>query len=279
MEYVGITHANCFDGMTCKWILHNTFKHIELVDGIYGKPPPCVEGKTVIMADFSYDYDTITQMARSAHSIYIFDHHKTAQAALLNNMPDNVYVMFDMIRCGAAILYNHYNSGLPLPVLIDYIQDRDLWLHKLKNTEEISALIASYDFTFENWDLLSNRIQNEAWHSLVSEGAALLRAKERFIYLTAKNAYRGKLPESFGKFAGLPCMLINTTYQYISDILHLLCKINNIPAIGFFKRADGMWQYSFRSMDELDDVSEWAKFTNGGGHRNASGGQLPDLLF
>ena len=46
------------------------------------KPAPMLDGRNVLICDFSYKYDQIMTMISQAKSFVILDHHKTAQAEL-----------------------------------------------------------------------------------------------------------------------------------------------------------------------------------------------------
>src|SRR6185312_2660946 len=73
----------------------------------------------------------------------------------------------------------------PMPDLIRYVEDRDLWRFALPDSEAVSAAIASYDQTFEEWD----RLAAAPIDDLAREGRAILRYQLRLVDRAVANAY------------------------------------------------------------------------------------------
>lgn len=105
--------------------------------------------------------------------------------------------------------------------------------------------------------------------ALVKEGEIVLRAHMVNVAKFAAEAYDDVIDGHHVPVANVP-------YHYASDTAHALLSI--YPAAPFtacwFRRKDGMIQYSLRSEDQRADVSEIATKFGGGGHRNAAGYQV-----
>lgn len=72
MKTLCIYHGNCADGFGAAWVVRKALgESVEFVPGVYGQEPPDVEGKDVIIVDFSYKYDVLVKMSWKAHSIII----------------------------------------------------------------------------------------------------------------------------------------------------------------------------------------------------------------
>jgi oligoribonuclease NrnB/cAMP/cGMP phosphodiesterase (DHH superfamily) len=297
-----IYHGNCFDGFTAAWVFDRFRKQLRdpIMDGeveyfpaMYGKEPPDCKGKEVWVVDFSYDRQTmIEKVIKPSTRTFIFDHHQTAQAALDGILDevrtqhrlqrDKDLVVFDMNRCGSAILYDYLEdiadkkagfrkpryNGLRDLWLIDYIDDRDRWVWKQPDSKEVSAYISATPMTFENWESIAAIGRRD----VAEGGRAILKYIDLFGVKVREQAV-------FHDLAGYNVPTINTPYMNCSDHVGGLCE--QYPdakfAVGYFARSDGQWQFSLRSRGEFD-VSEIAKQFGGGGHKNASGfnvGQLP----
>ena len=119
-------HANCFDGMGAAYAAWTQLGdvNVEYIPVQYGSPPPETEaGSNVYIVDFSYSKGTLDEIkGKSAHMI-VLDHHKTA-AEDLDGYPGAI---FDMKRSGAMLAWDYFHPGVHAPLLLDYIQDRDLW--------------------------------------------------------------------------------------------------------------------------------------------------------
>lgn len=285
-----IYHGNCDDGFGAAWAVRKFFgDDVLFIPGVYGNDPPDVAGKNVLMVDFSYKRPVLDGMLRSgdanqAMTICILDHHKTAAADLADiAFPEDSYdpatwrnkwemacewpvrAIFDMNRSGAQIAWDYLFDGEERPQFIDLIGDRDLWKFEYGDrTRRFSAALRTYPMTFESWDRIA-----DAPEDLVAEGAGILRAHNANIAKFLSDAY-------FDEVGGYRVPVVNVPYHYASDTAHaLLSKFPDAPFTAcWFKRGDGMVQWSLRSEDTRADVSEIAKQLGGGGHRNAAGFQV-----
>lgn len=288
-----IYHGNCDDGFGAAWAIWRRWgNEVAYVPATYGKPLPDMQGKHVLFVDFSAPYDVLCKASFDARSIVVIDHHKTAQADLARlpqfdgseanekaldeafsvcrtqNMPD-IAVWFEMGRSGAVLAWD-FAHGIPRndppPTMLSLIQDRDLWRFAFGDrTRQFSAALRTYPMTFETWDKIA-----ENPDKLVTEGAIVLKAHSANIAKFMADAYVDDV-------GGHRVPVVNVPYHYASDTAHaLLSKHPDAPFTAcWFRRGDGMIQWSLRSEDSRLDVSEIAKKFGGGGHRNAAGFQQP----
>lgn len=285
---VCLYHANCSDGFGAAWAIWKYWgNEVAYIPATYGKPLPDVTGRNVLFVDFSVKRPELIAMAEKAKSIVVIDHHKTAEAELKDwagpmVKPEDIELlaakactqtgypivaMFDMQSSGAVMAWD-FTFGIPHndppPQFLAYIQDRDLWtFHYGDRTRQFSAALQTYPMTFETWEGLAKRPD-----ILVLEGEAVLRAHRVNIGKFLEEAY-------FSDIVGHWVPMVNVPYAYASDTAHeLLQRYPDAPfAACWFRRGDGMIQYSLRSDDSRVDVSEIAAMFGGGGHRNAAGYQ------
>lgn len=231
-------------------------------------------------------------MAQVARSIVIIDHHKTAEADLEPfkiNFSDGVMrvedvndllggchqierppviAWFDMNQSGAVMAWDFAHRiprNDPPPTMLALIQDRDLWRFAFGHrTKQFSAALRTYSQTFELWDKLATDVE-----PLIEEGRAILRAHNANIAKFIDDAY-------WQDVGGYLVPVANVPYHYASDTAHALLSV--FPEAAFtacwFRRGDGMIQWSLRSEDGRHDVSVIAQRQGGGGHRNAAGFQV-----
>lgn len=290
-----IYHGNCDDGFGAAWAIWKRWgNEVAYVPGTYGKPLPDAAGKHVLFVDFSAKRPEIDAMAQVAKSIVIIDHHKTAEADLApfavgprgdqweRFKPEELEAMlgteamsgrppvlawFDMNCSGARLAWyfaHEVGHNEPPPTIISLIEDRDLWRFAYGDrTKQFSAALRTYPMTFETWDNLAENVSN-----LVEEGSAILRSHKANIAKFLKDAYWAEL-------GGFRVPVVNVPYHYASDTAHaMLSEYPDAPFTAcWFMRGDGMTQWSLRSEDSRQDVSEIAKSMGGGGHRNAAGFQ------
>lgn len=274
MKKLCIYHGNCADGFTSAWVVRKALgEDVDFHAGVYNDPPPDVEGRDVVMVDFSYKRPVLEGIRERAASVLILDHHKTAEADL-RDLPGVVSV-FDMNRSGARITWDHYFPKDEPPALLLHVEDRDLWRFALRKTREIQASVFAYPYEFKVWDFLMGANLDQ----LAVEGEAIERKhfkdiRELVGVVTRPMTFRapwldGPAPADLG-FVTVP--VANLPYTLTSDAGHLLAKGH--PFAGCYWDTPAGRVFSLRSTDDGADVSEVAKQYGGGGHRNASGFRL-----
>ena len=257
-----IYHDGCRDGFCAAWCVWRRYPNAEFVAGVFGAPPPDVTGRDVIIVDFSYPRDVLERMADEASSLLVLDHHKTAQAALAG-LP---YAIFDMERSGAGMAWDHFFPGQARPWIVDYVEDRDLWRHKLPNGPAVNAYISTLPYVFETWYSVSR----QSLESIVPLGYVVEDKIRQYVIETAKSARR-----VFFEGHDVPC--VNAPITDISELVGFLSN-GEYFAIGWHQGKDAIFRYSLRSRGDFD-VSELAKKYGGGGHKNAAGFSSDRLLF
>lgn len=283
-----IYHGNCDDGFGAAWAIWRRWPDVEFVPGVYGKPLPSATGKNVLFVDFSDKRPGILAMGKTAKSVVIIDHHKTAAEELtgfpifdgsVSSLPQlfetaefmgevPVAVWFDMGQSGALMAWqfatNTRRDAFPPPQMLAFIEDRDLWhfTYGLR-TKRFSAALRTYPQEFAVWDKIAAETE-----TLMLEGVSILRAHELNVQKILAEAY-------WDDCAGVQVPMVNAPYHYASDCAEaMLALYPDAPFVAaWFRRGDGFTQWSLRSEDRRTDVSAVAKARGGGGHRNAAGFQ------
>jgi len=288
MKPLCIYHGNCADGFSAAWAVWKKHgNNFDYYPGVYQQEPPEVSGREVYLVDFSYKRPVLEEMARAAKCITVLDHHKSAQEDLASYI-DNakmrmtldelqgicgleaslpIRARFDMDKSGAVLAWEYFHPGTHVPKLLLHVQDRDLWRFELPMTREIQASVFSYEYTFENWDMLANSFDSFGHSNLAKEGAAIERKHFKDIKEFSKNAYR----EVIG---GYDVPVVNCPYQWSSDMAGMLSE--NEPFAACWWKTPGGKTYSLRSREGGIDVSEIAKKYGGGGHKHAAGFSVSD---
>lgn len=255
-----IYHANCADGFGAAWVVRKALgdPNVDFHPGVYQTPPPDVTGRDVILVDFSYKRQVLLDMAATANSITIIDHHKTA-AEDLQDLPDNVTAYFDMDHSGAMLTWHCYFPGDPPPPLLQHIEDCDLWRFHLPDTRAVSAALFSYPYDFDLWDqFMAQDIQH-----LVADGIAIERKHHKDIReLLAVSTRKMRI-------GGFVVPVANLPYTLASDAAGALA-VGQPFAACYMDTPDGR-SFSLRSRDDGIDVAAVAQRYGGGGHRNSAG--------
>lgn len=284
-----IYHSPCADGFGAAFAVWSRWHDVQLVPGVYGAAPPDVAGKHVLLVDFSYKRPVLEAMSATAASITILDHHKTAQADLepfaVFNPVDadtidavvaatqpglgNIRAIFNMEKSGAVLAWEFCMPNTDVPLLLRYVEDRDLWRFKLDDSRAIAAWVFSYPYDLGTWLIMANRIAHPVSRAgAVAEGEAIERKHHKDIEELLKQTAR---PMVIGS---VKVMCANLPYTMASDAAGALAKGAPFGAC-YFDRADGQRVFSLRSTPEGEDVSAIAAAYGGGGHKHAAGFQMP----
>jgi len=254
LEYI-LYHKDCEDGFGAAWIAWKALgdqaeyipvQHAEL-------PPELPDRSRVTIVDFSYPREVIIELNERMESLWVLDHHKTAA----QDLAGLEFATFDMQKSGAMLAWEYWFPGESAPLLLQYIQDKDLWLFQLENSLEVSAALRSYPKDFEVWNSL-------AIDDLAKDGIAIQRA----INIQVSKHVEIATLQNVG---GYLVPVVNATC-YLSEIGDQLnARYSDTPfAACYFDREDRKRQWSLRSRGNFD-VSEVARRFGGGGHQNAAG--------
>ena len=281
MNPICIYHGGCDDGFGAAWIVRRALgPGVDFYPGVYGKEPPDITDRDVLLVDFSYKRPVLETMWRKANSILILDHHKTAaedlagihapfgegwERHLANVYQDKcegcpqMYALFDMNRSGAGIAWDFFFPGRARSEFINYLEDRDLWRKQLPNGDEFTIALRSYTQDFGRWDELFSR----GAQSLIDEGFAIQRYYRLRVEEFKRSAYKSQL-------GGHVIWISNAPYFAASEVAGELCDRDGEFGACYFEVEAGRFQYSLRSRGDFD-VSAVAKKFGGGGHKNAAG--------
>jgi len=273
-DFLCIYHGKCADGFTGAWVINQWAKDnghtVEFHPGVYGEDYPPINMRHVILVDFSYDKETMIKMSRFSASITVLDHHKSAEA----NMVDLEHLMycpseiiFDMQSAGCEIAAEYFFNGQRHPKVLHHIADRDLWNFDMKNTKEISSAVFSYEYTFENWDYLMNPMN---YDSLVNAGKAIEKKHNKDMLELFDGTLVWRDIEVNGTLHKVATF--NVAYFHSSELgNHAMLQLDTPFALCWYINDKDEYKYSLRSIDGREDVSEIAKAFGGGGHRNSAG--------
>lgn len=256
-----IYHGNCADGFSGAWCFWRKFgDEAEYVAGVYQQDPPHVAGRIVYLVDFSYKREIVAAMIKSAASITLIDHHKTAIEDLAD-LP-GLHRYTDLNRSGATLAWDYLYPNEPRPLLLGHVEDRDLWRFKLAGTREIQAFVFSHEYTFEMWDRLMNADQAELI-KMTAAGAAIERKHHKDIAELLKICQRRIV------IGGHDVPVASLPYTMSSDAGNVMAQ-GEVFAACYWDTAETRI-FSLRSADDGLDVADIAKQYGGGGHSKAAG--------
>jgi hypothetical protein len=250
-------HAHCADGFGAAWAaflrLRDSAEYVPVEHGV--PPPELPPNASVYILDFCYPRDVIRAMHERFAALLVIDHHQTAEEEL-RGLP---YAHFDNEKSGAVLAWEHFHPNEPVPELLRYIMDRDLWTNALPNSHEVFAALSSYPMDFGVWSELADKVGR-----LATEGVPIVRYQAELVRSLSEKA-------RFDELAGFEIPVVNTPLFSSELGAELLARYPDAPFVAiYFDRADGKRQWSLRSREDFD-VSRVARRFQNGGHRQAAG--------
>jgi hypothetical protein len=252
-------HASCADGFGAAYAAWRSLGDAATYQPVqYGQPlPDLPDGATVFILDFSYSRDVLSALARRTN-LLVLDHHKTAEAELAGL----ACARFDLNRSGAVLAWEHFHPGEPVPLLLRYVQDRDLWRWELPESRAFSAALALEPRDFIRWDELA--FGPSDGDGFLARGKAVLTYQSQLVASLCDKAF----PADVG---GHRVPAVNSP-SLQSEIGEELCHRHpDAPfAAVFFLKDESTEVWSLRSRNGFD-VSAVARPLGGGGHPAAAG--------
>src|SRR5579859_5933766 len=127
-------HKDCMDGTASRYAAWRKFgDNAEYYACQYGQPLPDFERgpeTEVFFLDYSTSQTELEALGEACGRVVVLDHHQTAREALEGCKHPKVEVVFDMNRSGAVIAWEYFHPDAEVPMLLQYVQDRDLWKFK-----------------------------------------------------------------------------------------------------------------------------------------------------
>lgn len=257
-------HGGCPDGFGAAYAAWKKFgDDAEYIPVKHGRPAPeGLTGRTLYFVDFCYSKEIMNTLIAEAASITVLDHH-LGNRTVVESMPEYV---FDEKRSGATIAWNYFHPAVPVPTLLKYVEDGDLYVFKLPDSRAVIAYLYAQPFHFDLWDTLSAQLENETGRAALLERGNIYA--EHFAILVEQIAHKATLVS----FEGFECYLATAADMFTSDVGHRLAQLK--PPLGIIVNLHGdVLNVSLRS-DPSIDVSIIAREYGGNGHPQASGFRL-----
>lgn len=270
MNRICFYHAGCPDGFGAAWAVWSAWgesaRYIARNHDhqIHAEE---FEGDWVAYVDIAPDNEELSRLAEVAERVTVLDHHVTARDRYLqdfgvvNRCEELSHeILFDMGHSGAVLSWEYFAPDQPVPELLRYVEDQDLWNWALPRSQEINAAIGAYPYEFEVWSELAKRAPEE----LAREGEAIVRANRMEVLRGLRRAH----PIRIG---GRQVEAVNSSHVRSAIGHELATRAAFGIAWGCVYRITGDQVHAtLYSIGDVDVAAE-AKRLGGGGHRNAAG--------
>ena len=266
-------HADCMDGYAAAWATWKVFANKARYQAVRHRTPlpQFADGTELYIVDFCYPIDELVSAAQTASRVVVLDHHISAQKdfeAYQNHstIPDNLEINFVQDHSGCMIVWQYFQGNVEPPVLLQHIEDHDLWRHQLPKTEAIcKALYLRLPVHFSAFEKIK-------LPTLQQEGALLVKQQQLNVSRLLKARHSVRLNNTKG-------LAVNAPGMFSSDLGHELAKKSGTFGLTYFYHGKRQcYECGLRSIGDFD-VSELAQAYGGGGHKNAAGFSVDQATF
>jgi len=274
MKNIGVLyHADCMDGYAAAWAVWKALGNQASYKPVRHQMPlpDFPAGAVLYIVDFCYSVEVLLKAAEKASKIVVLDHHISAQkewAAYQEtaSLPDNLELNFIQEHSGCVIAWEYFHKDTEAPILLQHIEDNDLWRHKMPETQAIcKALYLRLSNDFQAFEKIK-------LHTLQQEGRVLLKQQTLNISRLLKARHSITLN-------GVKGLAVNAPSMFSSDLGHELADLSGTFGLTYnYHGQREAYDCSLRSIGDFD-VSQIAKQFGGGGHKNASGFRISQADF
>ena len=220
-----------------------------------------VQGRVVYMLDFAFGPELTAALDERAAKLIVLDHHKSAAEKLDGYQCRCGVVHFDMNKSGARLAWEFFHPDKPVPSLIRYIEDRDIWKWAF---DESPAFLAALDMeprSLERWaEIAAFTPEQEA--AFMARGGAM---DEKYQKLCADMADMAQ-PIVFNGVQGL---MVNCPGMFHSQVGDILARESETFALMWHASTQGV-KVGLRSRNRFNCIPLAESF-GGGGHVQACG--------
>ena len=223
---------------------------------------PALAGRAVYILDFSFSPDIMRGIEERAGKLVMLDHHKSAAEKLSGFACRCGVVYFDMNKSGARLAWEFFQPDKPVPALLRFVEDRDLWVWQYPESAGFLAALDMEPLDFARWAEIAAFSQAQL-QEFMARGQAM---DEKFSKLAADIA-EGALPVTFNGRCGL---MVNAPGVFHSLIGNILSEKSSTFALMWQVGKEGAVKVGLRSQRGYDCIP-LAESMGGGGHAQACG--------
>lgn len=265
-KIVVIYHKNCPDGFGGAWAAWKKFKNKAEYLAAEPRELPQVEfkDKEIYIIDNSYPRAVLQKLMDTNKKVVVLDHHESSMGDVLA-FPQNI---FDNEHSGAVLAWNYFHPKKPVPKLLKYVEDEDLWKHEIPFSKDINKYIMAHPLEFKQWDIHARKMANNTTlRACIDSGKAISDYFNQVIDEVIEKA-------DYVQFGEYKVRAVNfSSKKFTSDIGNRLAT--QYPPFGIvWHEVDNILHVSLRS-DGSVDVSKIAEQYYGGGHKAAAAFKIP----
>jgi oligoribonuclease NrnB/cAMP/cGMP phosphodiesterase (DHH superfamily) len=235
---------------------------------------PALAGRAVYVLDFSFADNILRAIEERAAKLVLLDHHLSAAEKLTGFKCRCGVVHFDMKKSGARMAWEFFHPAKPVPDLIRFVEDRDIWVWQYPQSAGFLAALDMEPFYFFRWQHIAD-FDAPQLAAFIQRGQAMDDKFNNLADLVAESARTIT-------FNGVQGLMVNSPGVFHSQVGDLLCKKSGTFALLWTVDKTGVVKCGLRSRSGFNCI-DLAASMGGGGHAQACGfkmnaTRLPELL-
>ena len=235
---------------------------------------PKVDGRAVYILDFSFAAPVLRAIDERAAKLVMLDHHQSAAEQLAGFGCRNGVVHFDLTRSGARLAWEFFHPQQPLPDLVRFVEDRDIWVWQYPDSAGFLAALDMEPQDFARWHAMT-QFDAAQQAAFIARGRAM---DAKFKWLAEQIAESAQALV----FNGVAGLMVNAPGIFHSQTGHLLSQKSGTFALLWSVDKTGLVKCGLRSQRHFSCIA-LAQSMGGGGHAQACGfklmpQRLPELL-
>lgn len=267
-DIIIIYHGDCPDGFGGAWAAHKKFgDKAEYIGVNHDAPPPAgLDNKEIYMVDFTYPIEIMRDLLARNKRITAIDHHVTREESV--KLTQDYSYAVD--HSGSVLAWQYFHKDEPVPLLLKYVEDGDLFKYVLPDSRAITIYIDSFDYDFSLWNQLAKDADNtEKIKEFIEKGNLMLNYQDELLKrIVEESAIKVE-------FEGHQVLAVNAPHEFSSRIGEMLYTKMPPMAIIWSELKNGV-HVSLRGNGSID-VSKMAEKFGGGGHKSSAGFGLPAI--
>lgn len=218
-------------------------------------------GRAVYVLDFAFGPELLAEIESRVSKLVLLDHHKSAAEKLTGYQCRCGVVHFDMNKSGARLAWEFFHPDKPVPGLIRYVEDRDIWKWEFPESPAFLAALEMEPRSIARWAEIAAFTPEEDVVFMARGGAM----NEKYQKLCADIADSAQ-PLVFNGQQGL---MVNCNGMFHSQVGDLLSRQSGSFAFMWHASTKGV-KVGLRSRSEFNCIP-LAEAMGGGGHAQACG--------
>jgi oligoribonuclease NrnB/cAMP/cGMP phosphodiesterase (DHH superfamily) len=275
-DIVGIYHADCKDGVTAAAVLLTRFPGIALFPLNHDYPSEalapikaCVTANTTV-----YTLDCalgVKELLPKAKKVIVLDHHIGIKDEFeeLATQNEKLTFIFDNDKSGASLAWSYFYGDAPMPDIIKYVEDNDLWRFRYGDKTKYAILFLS-EYTEPKQIEKLFTADSKMMERMFREGETIARHLDGRIEHAITST-----PPVVIKVGPYEVDAYNTP-EFMNSVIGNKISLRDGKAVALFTILSSTVKVSFRSKSgNKPDALALAKLLGGGGHENAAAAHVP----